>query len=424
VNSSQPDGRLAVFSEVGRSRSWLNRSTLGISLASLFSDISHELATAALPSLLLSLGSGPAALGVIEGTADGVSALAKLGGGVAADRFRRKKPLASIGYLVTAIGIAAIGICTNWWQVLVCRLAAWFGRGSRSAPRDLLMVEASPAAHLGKAFGMERAGDAMGAVLGPLLAMILLASGITPAHVVRQSLLPGLLAFLSISILVVEIPRKAPLLRRSVFADVGGIGRPYRRFLGGIFLFGCGDFSRTLLILYATQHLTGTLFSWSSTTLAIGLYVVHNAVSAAAAFPLGAVADRFGRRRVLVAGYIFAAVATSAFAVLPPAPVALIVLFAASGVYIACEEVAEKTCAIGYLQGPVRGTGLGLLAAVNGVADIVASALVGSLWAAFPARPAIGFMVAAALQLAGSVIVGFARPGDPHLHVGASEIER
>ena len=135
---------------------WLNRSTAGIALASLCSDVSHELATAVLPTVLLSLGAGPAAVGLIEGSADGLSAVAKLWGGVVSDRVARRKPLASIGYLVTALGTAAIGVCATWWQVMLCRMAAWIGRGSRSPARDVLMAEAAAPEALGKAFGMER----------------------------------------------------------------------------------------------------------------------------------------------------------------------------------------------------------------------------------------------------------------------------
>src|SRR5712691_2010998 len=185
---------------------WLNRSTVGVALASLFSDVSHELGTAVLPAVLLALGAGPAALGWIEGSADGLSALAKLWGGALTDRVARRKPLASIGYLVTAVGVAAVGLCTSWAQVLVCRVVAWIGRGSRSAPRDVLMAAATTPATTGKAFGMERAGDALGAVIGPLVAVALLARGVEARQVMVVSLLPGLLAFLSIAILVHETP--------------------------------------------------------------------------------------------------------------------------------------------------------------------------------------------------------------------------
>ncbi len=382
---------------------WLNRSTLGVALASLFSDVSHELATAVLPAVLLGLGAGPAALGLIEGSADGISTLAKLWGGAAADRAKRRKPLASVGYLVTAVGIAAIAFCTTWAQVLACRVAAWIGRGSRSAPRDVLMAEAAAPAALGKAFGMERAGDALGAVLGPLLAVALVAAGEEPRHIMLWSLVPGLLAFLSIVLIVVEKPRGGePRGRRSFLGDVRGTGRPFQRYLVSIFFFGCGDFSRTLLILYATQHAAGTLFSLSAATLAIALYVLHNAVSSVASFPIGALTDRVGRRGVLVGGYLFAAATTIGFAVLPPTPAALAVLFVCSGVYIACEEVVEKAYATELLPRDVRGTGLGVLAATNGLGDFASSALIGVLWSLFPGRPAWGFLAAGLLQLLGA----------------------
>jgi MFS family permease len=385
---------------------WLNRSTLGVALASLFSDISHELATAVLPAVLLALGAGPAALGLIEGSADALSTLAKLWGGHAADRVRRRKPLASIGYLVTASGVAAIAFCTTWTQVLACRVVAWIGRGSRSAPRDLLMVEAASPLALGKAFGMERAGDALGAVLGPLLAMALIAGGAAPQHVLLWSLIPGLLAFLSIALIVVEKAGSAGRGAKSTFlSNVRATGQPFQRLLVAIFAFGCGDFSRTLLILYATQHAAGTLFSLSAGALAIALYALHNAVSALAAFPLGALTDGVGRRSVLVAGYLLATLTTLGFAFLPPTPAALMLLFVGSGIYVACEEVAEKACAAELLPIAVRGTGMGVLAAMNGVGDFVSSALVGALWSAFPAAPAIGFSIAAALQLSGGVVL-------------------
>lgn len=397
-------------SQIAGTAGWLNRSTIGAGLASLFSDVSHELATAVLPAVLLSLGAGSAALGWIEGSSDGLAAVAKLWGGVMTDRVQKRKPLASIGYLVTAVGIAAIGICTRWWQVFLCRAVAWIGRGSRTAPRDVLVAEATVPESRGKAFGLERAGDALGAVIGPLLALALLARGIEARHVVFASLIPGLLAFLSITFLVVERPHTAPRRPSSLRASLAETGKPFHKYLTGILLFGCGDFSRTLLILYATKHATGTLFSWSAASLAVALYVLHNAVSSAAALPLGALADRIGVRRVVVGGYIFAAAVTAAFGLLPPTPAILTALFVGSGLYIASEEVAEKAYAAELLPAPVRGTGMGLLAATNGIGDFVSSVLVGTLWAALPDHLWAGFLAAAAFQLIGAgVLAGLRR---------------
>ena len=399
-------GEVAATTSSAPPSGWLNRTTLGISLASLLSDVSHELATAVLPSFLVALGAGPAALGWIEGSADGLSALAKLWGGVAADRVRRRKPLASVGYLVTAIGTAGIGLCTAAWQVMVCRVVAWIGRGSRSPARDVLMAEGAPLEAHGRAFGLERAGDATGAVLGPLLAMFLLARGVEPRHLMLVSLAPGLLAFLAVAWLVTERPHTPRRASFSVRAELAGTGHAFRRYLLGILVFGAGDFSRTLLILYATQHLTGDLFSLRGAAAAVALYVLHNAVSAGAAFPIGALADRIGHRRVIVGGYVLAAATTFAFALLPPTPSWLLFLFVCSGVYIATEEVAEKSYAASLLPEGRRGAGMGLLAATNGLGDMVSSALVGSLWSLCP-NPAWGFGAAALLQIVGALLVAF-----------------
>jgi MFS family permease len=391
------------------SRGWLNRTTLGVSLASLFSDISHELATAVLPAFLVALGTGPAVLGWIEGSADGLSALAKLWGGVAADRVRRRKPLASIGYLVTAVGTACIGLSTAAWQVMVCRVVAWIGRGSRSPARDVLMAEGAPPEVHGRAFGLERAGDAAGAVLGPLLAMLLLARGVAPSHLMLVSLAPGLLAFLSMALLVEERPHLPRQATFSLGGELAGTGPRFRRYLLGILVFGTGDFSRTLLILYVTQHIEGTLFSLTGAAAAVALYVLHNGISAGAAFPIGALADRIGHRPVIVGGYVLAAATTLAFAFAPPTASWLLLLFVCSGIYIASEEVAEKSYAASLLPPGRRGAGMGLLAATNGAGDMASSALVGTLWS-LAANPAWGFAAAAALQLLGALMIAFARP--------------
>ena len=155
---------------------WLNRTVVGIGSASLLSDIGHEMATTALPALLASIGAGAATLGLIEGVADGTSAFAKLSSGVYSDRLKRRKPLAVAGYLATAIGIASFALATQWWQVLIGRSGAWIGRGARSPVKSVLLTEASTPKSYGRAFGLERAMDSAGAVIGPLLTIWLVSA--------------------------------------------------------------------------------------------------------------------------------------------------------------------------------------------------------------------------------------------------------
>src|SRR5207244_773324 len=138
---------------------WLNRTVLGIGLASLFSDWSHEIATTVMPAFLATMGVAAAWLGWIEGVSDGLSSFAKMGSGYYTDRLRRRKPIAVVGYLVTASGTAAFGLATSAWHVLIARATAWFGRGFRTPIRKALLAASVDRETYGRAFGFERMMD-------------------------------------------------------------------------------------------------------------------------------------------------------------------------------------------------------------------------------------------------------------------------
>jgi hypothetical protein len=130
------------------SSSWLNRTVIGVGLTSLFSDWSHEIATAVLPAFLATIGAGPAWLGTIEGVADGLSSLTKLASGHYTDRMKHRKPLAVFGYAFTAFATVSFAFATHAYQVLFGRAAAWFGRGVRSpAKKALLAADVPPTAY-------------------------------------------------------------------------------------------------------------------------------------------------------------------------------------------------------------------------------------------------------------------------------------
>ncbi len=160
---------------------WMNSTILGIGLASLLSDIGHEMATTVMPALLASLGVGSAVLGLIEGLSDAAASFAKLGSGLYSDRLERRKPLAVVGYFVTASAMASFALATSWWHVLLGRVVGWLGRGVRSPVRSTLMTEATTEETYGRAFGFERAMDSVGAVIGPSLSIVLVAAiGLRP----------------------------------------------------------------------------------------------------------------------------------------------------------------------------------------------------------------------------------------------------
>src|SRR5271170_7632041 len=173
---------------------WLNRTVFGIGLASPFSDWAHETATTILPAFLASMGAAAAWLGLIEGFADGLASFTKMASGFYTDKFQRRKPIAVVGYLVTALGTASFGLATAAWHILISRSLAWLGRGVRTPVRKALLAAAVTKETYGRAFGFERMMDTIGAIVGPVTAFILLGALKHDFHkVFFLTLVPGIL---------------------------------------------------------------------------------------------------------------------------------------------------------------------------------------------------------------------------------------
>jgi len=233
--------------------SWLNRTTLGIGLASLFSDWSHEIATAILPAFLDSLGAGPGWLGAIEGTADGLSSFSKLAAGHYTDRLKNRKPLVESGYVVTTVATGALALATSAWHVLIARTTAWLGRGVRTPGRKALLAAGVAPDAYGRAFGFERMMDTLGAIVAPITALWLLRVTSHNYHrALAWTLIPGVFAVLSIGLLVREQPHDRPA-DGSFWFGVRQLPSSFKKFLVAVGIFGLGDFSRTFLIVIATR---------------------------------------------------------------------------------------------------------------------------------------------------------------------------
>ena len=381
-----------------------NRGVVGIGVASLLSDTGHEMATAALPGFLRSIGAPAAALGAIEGVADSTLSASKVAGGVIADRPNvERKEVAAGGYAVTALGHGAFALANAWPFVAVARAVSWAARGGKAPARDALLAGSVPDAQLGRAFGVERAMDSLGAVIGPLLAAPLIIA-VGYRWVFGISVLPGLAAALAVLLFVREAPRLAATASAaaSSMADLVKTRGPYRRLLLGVGLYGLGNFSATLLILRATDLLHGSGRSLGgAAAVAVLLYAAHNAANSLAAYPAGVIADRIGRRRILVGGFVLFGFACILFAFAPSNIIVLGVLFVAVGTSTALVETGEGSHAAELLHDSVRGRGFGLLGLVDGIGDLVSSVLVGVLWTV--TNPAWGFAYAAVLAFAGAL---------------------
>ncbi len=395
--------------EANTSRTWLNRTTLGVGLASLFSDWSHEVATAILPAFLASLGAGPGWLGAIEGIADGLSSVTKLAAGHWTDRLRRRKPFVLVGYALTTLATGALAFATGAAQVLLARASAWLARGARTPGRKALLAAAVPAQAYGRAFGFERMMDTLGAIVAPLTALWLLQqTGHNYSRVFLWTLVPGILAVVCFGLLVREA-RARPREPTSFLAGLRRLPSPFRWFLLAVGVFGLGDFAHTLLVLYAIQALTPQRGAATASSMAIALYLLHNVFYAASAYIGGWLADRVSQRKwVLASGYGLAAVMAVLLAMGPQRPAMLAVIFTLGGTFVGVEEALEDSMAAELVMPAQHGTAFGTLAAVNAIGDFVSSFAVGLLWTA--AAPSVAFELAAILFVAGAFLVSCLRP--------------
>jgi len=398
-----PGANVARQSAVTSRASWLNRNVAGMGITSLLSDVGHEMITTLLPGFLAVIGLSAAVLGTVEGVADSVSSSVKLGSGWLSDRFGHRKPMAVAGYLLTGCSNGLFALAHGWGLILTGRTIGWFGRGFRTPLRNAMLAASVPEAAIGRAFGFERAGDTVGAIVGPLLAVGLLAHlhprAADPSSPFRiiflLTLIPGVASALVFAIFVREKPSTPSGLR--LWATVKAMPRSFRRFLFGVGIFGMADYARTLLILAATQLLTPTHGVTRAAQISGLLYVGHNVFYAAYSYPIGALSDRVGRRGLLALGYLAGAVSSLGFAAAflwrLKVLTYLLAMFGLAGFSIAVTDALEGAMTADLVTEPVRGTAYGVLGAVNGVGDLVASVAVGILWTAF--SPVIAFAYAA-----------------------------
>ena len=372
---------------------WLNRGVAGIGVASFLSDVSHEVPTALLPSLVTTtLGAPAAALGTIEGIADGIAGAAKLAGGALADDPGRRRATAMGGYTATAVLSALIGAATAVWQVGVLRAGAWLSRGLRTPSRNALLTDVVEPEAYGRAYGFERAMDNAGAIAGPLLALGLIAVvGVREA--ILLSVIPGLLAALAIFVAVrsagrLERHERPPLRIRIRPVLHGRLGR----LLGAVTAFELGNVAATLLILRATDLLTPDRGHDSAVRLAVVLYAVYNAAAMVISIPAGHVTDRRGATAVLVVGAVGALAAFVGFALSGASVGLLAALFALAGTGKGAVETAQGA-AVALLAPPaLLGSAFGALATIQSFANLAASVLAGALWSLVSPRAAFLYL--------------------------------
>ena len=390
--------RKATLDDPGERERWLTPGVRGIGGASLLADIGHEIPTSLLPALLTgTLGAPAAALGVIEGVADGLAGAARFGGGALADDPGRRRAIAVGGYGTTAVLSGLIGVATSVWQVAILRCGAWFARGLRVPARNALLADVVAPAFYGRAYGFERAMDNLGAILGPLLGIALVAAvGVRGAMLL--SIIPGLLAVGAIvyAIRAAKLPRIGE--RRPIRIQVGPVLRgQLGRLLGAVGAFELGNIAATLLILRATDLLTPGRGVDNAAQLALALYTAYNLAATLVSVPAGRHGDRRSPVRVLIAGTAAFAAAYVVLALTGASLPILLVGFVLAGIGIGCVETAEHAAVARLAPADLRGSAFGLLATVQSLGNFVASTVAGLLWTFV--SPAAAFAYAAAWML-------------------------
>jgi MFS family permease len=288
-------------------------------------------------------------------------------------------------------------------MLLVMRSIAWIARGFRGPLRDYMLSDAVETTHYGRAFGLERAADMVGAIAGPLTATLLVYLGIQLKSIILVALIPGVLAASSMYFLAKErMPDTGSSAQATAHADKPRFPRAYWLFLVGVLLFGLGDFSRTFLILIAAGGLkeNGALAS-GTLSIAVLLYAMHNLVSALTAYPVGRLGDKMSKRRILVVGYGLGVLTNLLLALAGGSLPMIIAAIALSGVYIAIEETLEKATVASLLPRELKSLGFGILACANAVGDMASSLYVGSLMSV--GRSTLAFGIAAGLGSLGVV---------------------
>lgn len=374
----------------------LPRTVWLIGLISLLNDSASEMIYPLVPLYLASvLMAGPRALGIIEGIAEATSSILKLFSGVIVDRTRRAKPWVVAGYALAGFARPLTALATSWPGVLALRFADRVGKGLRTSPRDALLAGSVPASRRGLAFGLHRAMDNAGAVVGPLVAAGLLGLGWTLQEVILFALLPAVLCLI-LALMLREPRHDGPAPTQPPFSwRLHRLPSAFKRYLLVLALFTLGNSSNMFLLLRARElglPEAQVPLAWAGVA----------AIATVFSTPLSAWSDRIGRTRLLVAGWAaYGLFYLGLGSALPGSGWLLFGLFAFYGLFMAATEGVEKALVADLAPEDLRGTAFGWFNMTVGLLLLPASVVFGELYQQAGALTAFAFSAACALLAAG-----------------------
>ncbi len=399
------------------------RNIYAFGITSFLNDTASEMAYWVLPAFLVSLGAGPAQLGLIEGLAESVASFAKLFSGYLTDHLDRRKPLVVAGYFVANAVKPLLALATAWWHILLIRFTDRLAKGVRGAPRDVMVAESVGKGRLGSAYGLIQSLDSAGAIAGPLLALVLLAH-----HGIRSvfwaASVPGALAILVAFSRIRETGRRkseragattvanpASQISAVPLATNKALPRSFYFVLVAVALFSMGNSSDMFLVLRAQ-----TVGIRVASAPLLGL--VFNVTYTLGSWPAGWLSDHFSRRSIAALGYLIFAAVYLVFG-RAPSTIAIWITMAVYGLYYALTQPVLKALIVETVRQEVRGRALGVYFFVTSVATLAASLITGELWKHFgPGVPfyfSAGFaVVSAALLLTSAVTPQTDRENQSH----------
>jgi MFS family permease len=382
-------------------KSWLNKNMIGFCSASFFGDWCHEMGTAILPMFVAQLVGpmyAPFALGSIQGVADAGATVTKLLSGWLADRVPFYKPFLIVGYGVAGFFLALIGTAHSVVTVFIYKIVAWLAKGIREPMRDTWIAKIIPSMFYGRAFGLQRAWDTLGALLGPVTVFFLLKMNFSLSSIFLLSSIPAFFSVLSIVFLTKEKTPQVSTANQLRFVEqVKKLPSDFIYFMWIMFLFGIGNFNQALLIYRVQELLVGEHSLIVATTTGVLLYVFFNIIRAMSEFGMGTLSDYVNRKVLLaVFGFGFFGITAIGCMVQTTNFWFWLICFGCAGLSAGTVKALEKAHAAYILPESVRGTGLGVLQSVDGVGNLLSSVMVGILWSTISSS--VGLMYAAILS--------------------------
>ena len=348
-----------------------NRNILFTGLTSFLTDTSVKMVYSVMPMFLMSIGASKTSLALIEGIAESTASLVKALSGFWSDKIGKNKPFMLIGYGLSALIIPLYTFVVSPLQVLYLRFIERFGKGIRTAPRDSLIAGSITNGETGRSFGLQKAMDNSGAIVGPLLAFAFLS--LIPGNYRLIFLVAGLPAILAIFVIIFGI-REAKKSKHELFAKFHFKDFPakYYFFLGIVFVFTLGNSTDALLMVKANE--VGVRVA-----LIPLVYLITNVVSVFASIPIGSLSDRIGKEKILIIGYLIYAVVYFGFGITSSVGV-ITSLFALYGLYSAATDSIQKAFISDNIDMNKKGTGLGIYNALLGITLLPASLIAGLLY--------------------------------------------